>query len=130
MWKSGAALVSSVGGVDRPIGGIMARNNEFTQLAEVVEVMEVPQNCLKGKRICITGHLGKPRGEIARIIEQGGGVFHETVKYDTTHLLTNSDWTTTKGRVSSKFAKAKTYGCKFINEAEFFQMLSVVGDGP
>jgi NAD-dependent DNA ligase len=104
----------------------MARNNEFTKLADVVEVMEVPVGCLKGKRICITGHLGKPRQEIARIIEQGGGIFHDTVKYDTTHLLTNADWTTTKGSTSSKYQKARSYGCKFINEAEFFAMLTAV----
>ena len=102
----------------------MARTNEFTKLAEVVEVMEVPANCFNRMKICITGHLGKPRHEIVRLIEQGGGVFHDTVKFDTTHLLSNSDWTTTKGKVSSKYAKAQSYGCKFITEAEFFNMMT------
>jgi NAD-dependent DNA ligase len=102
----------------------MARTNEFTKLAEVVEVMEVPSGCFNKMRICITGHLGKPRHEIVRLIEQGGGVFHDTVKYDTTHLLTNADWTTINGKTSSKYDKAKKYGCKFISEADFFSMMT------
>lgn len=103
----------------------MARKNERTDLIDMIEVMEVEGKPLRGMRICITGHLAKPRAEIVKLIEEGGGRFHSTVKYDTTHLLTNGDWT--KGTVegtSSKFRKAKQYGCKFISEEQFLSLLA------
>ena len=103
----------------------MARTNDKTGLIEVLEVMEVEGKPLARMRICITGHLAKPRAEIVKLIEQGGGEFHSSIKYNTTHLLTNADWT--KGTVdgtSSKFKKARQYGCKFISEEQFLAMLS------
>jgi len=100
------------------------RVNEYTNLAEIAQVMEI-RNVLQGKRICVTGHLGRPRQEIAKIIGMADGVFHERIQYDTTHLLTNADWNagSTAGKVSSKFIKAQKNGVKFINEKDFYDLL-------
>lgn len=102
----------------------MARNNEMSNVAEVVAVMEVTDT-LKGKSFCMTGHLGKPREEIARLIVQAGGTVDKTVVYSTNYLITNKDWTasTVKGK-SAKFAKAERNGTKIISEEKFFEMLT------
>lgn len=103
----------------------MARVNEKTDLIDMIEVMEVEGKPLRGMRICITGHLAKPRKEIEKLIEEGGGQFHSSIKYNTTHLLTNADWTKNSvDGVSSKFAKAKQYGCKIISEEQFLALLA------
>ena len=103
----------------------MARTNDKTGLIEVLEVMEVEGKPLARMRICITGHLAKPRAEIVKLIEQGGGEFHSSIKYNTTHLLTNADWSANSvDGTSSKFKKARQYGCKFISEEQFLALLS------
>lgn len=108
----------------------MARVNEMTDMAEVASVMIDSSSVLRGKKICITGHLGKTRGEIVKLIESAGGEFHDSIKWDTTHLLTNEDWNanTVHGRaggkkVSSKFEKARRQGVKVINEKAFYDLL-------
>jgi hypothetical protein len=70
----------------------MARVNELTSTAIILEVMEVG-GALKGKRVSITGHLGRPRKDIVSIIERAEGRYDETPKCGTTYLVTNRDWT-------------------------------------
>ena len=108
----------------------MARVNEMTDMAEVASVMLDSSTALKGKKICITGHLGKTRDEIVKLIESAGGVFHDGIKWDTTHLLTNADWNANSvhgqlggKKVSSKFEKARRQGIKIINERQFYDLL-------
>jgi NAD-dependent DNA ligase len=101
----------------------MARINEFTSLGEIAEVM-ADSSSLRGMRIAITGHLGRPRADVARIIEMAGGVFQDRVAGDTTHLLTNSDWS--EGSVfgkSTKYMKAKRMGVRMISEKDFYDIL-------
>lgn len=111
----------------------MARINEFTPLKDVIEVM-VESNPLRGKVFCITGHLGRVRSEIEEIIRHCGGTVTDRVAFGTTHLLTNADWNKGalgeggKGKVSSKFAKAKQYNVAIINEAQFYEMITAAGD--
>lgn len=102
----------------------MSRINEFTDLATIAEVMEIGDT-LKGKSICVSGHLGRPRQDIKKLIEMAGGEFNDTLTGFTTHLLTNADWTkgSTVGKVSSKYAKAARYGVKIINEKQFYDIL-------
>ena len=84
------------------------------------------RRALKGRRICISGRLGKTRDEIVKLIEDAGGTFHDTIKSDTTHLLTNADWTknSINGKGSSKLDKARRWGVRIISEKEFFAMLT------
>lgn len=100
----------------------MARINEFTDMATIVEIMEV-SDTLRGKNICITGHLGRPRKDIVNIIGLAGGVFHNSVKWNTDLLLTNADWTNAAGNVASKFQKAIQKGVKTISEKDFYDLI-------
>ena len=112
----------------------MARNNETTALWTVIQVMEVT-GALKGERVCITGHVGLPREQIQGIIRQAGGEVHDSVKPDTTILVSNGDWTaTTVGerngvKKSSKMLKAEENNkwgrvrTKIISEEMFCQLL-------
>jgi len=108
----------------------MARINEHTDLASIIEVMEV-QNALKGRRFSITGHLGRPRKEIVAIIKQAGGYFDKAPNYNTTYLITNLDWnegsTVCKG-ASNKLLKARELGVKIISEAKFYEMICEYGE--
>lgn len=90
----------------------MARNNDHTNLWNVIIVMEVT-GALKGERVCITGHVGLPRKQIQDIVRQAGGEVHEDVHSDTTILVSNGDWTATTvqevggKKKSSKMVKAE-----------------------
>ncbi len=102
------------------------RNNEMTKEATVLQVMEVGPKTLKGYRICISGHLGKPREEVAQLIEQAGGEFHPNVAWNTTHLVTNKDWSagTIVGTKSAKLRKAEERGVKLLSEQQLYALLS------
>lgn len=108
----------------------MAKNNEFTDLWAVVEVMEVT-NAFRGKSFSITGHLGRKRDDIVKIIEQAGGTFHKAPDWGTTYLITNRDWnagSTTRPGASRKLLKAQRNGTKIITEEEFCNMLIAAGE--
>ena len=113
----------------------MARKNDRSNLAAVIQVMEVT-GALTNQRICVTGHMGLPRKEIHQIIVQAGGEVHDDVRDHTTILVSNSDWTaTTIGEVnggkkkSSKQIKAESnnrYGrvrTKIFSEDQFYQFI-------
>jgi NAD-dependent DNA ligase len=108
----------------------MARINEHTDMATIVEIMEV-RNALKGKRFSITGHLGRPRKEIVAIIEQAGGHFDKSPVWGTHFLITNKDWnkgsTITNG-ASRKLLAAHDKGIKIISEAKFYEMICESGE--
>jgi len=108
----------------------MARVNENTPIATVIEVMEV-QNALKRKRFSITGHLGRPRKDIVAIIEQAGGIFDKTPVWGTHYLITNLDWntgSTVRKGASRKLLKAMNKGIKIISERQFYDMLIAEGE--
>lgn len=103
----------------------MAKKNDFTDMWAVVEVMEVSQ-ALKGKTFSITGHLGRKRPEIVKIIETAGGRFEERPRYGTNFLITNRDWnkgSTVDPKKSSKFIEAERNRIKIITEEQFCQMV-------
>jgi len=103
----------------------MARINELTDLATVLEVMECG-GALKGKVFSITGHLARPRKDIVSIIEQAGGRFEERPRYGVHFLITNKDWnkgSTVTAKASSKLLDAQKNGIKVISETEFYDMI-------
>jgi NAD-dependent DNA ligase len=103
----------------------MAKKNDLTDMWEVVEVMEV-SNALKGKVFSITGHLGRKRHEIVKIIETAGGRFEERPRYGVHYLITNRDWnkgSTVDPNKSSKFIEAERNRVKIISEEQFCQMI-------
>jgi len=103
----------------------MARINELTDLATVLEVMECG-GALKGKVFSITGHLARLRKDIIQIIEQAGGSFEERPKWGVNFLITNKDWnknSTVTAKASSKLLDAQRNGIKIISEQEFYDMI-------
>lgn len=102
----------------------MARKNEMTDLGDVVEVMEVTDT-LRGKSFCCSGHLGKPRKEIHKMIVQAGGEVMSSSGLGYGYLITNADFNkgAVSGKKSSKILKAERNGTKIITEKEFYDML-------
>lgn len=108
----------------------MSRINEGTNLATIVEIMEV-ENALKGKRFSITGHLGRPRKEIEEIIRKSGGFFDKAPGYGTHYLITNADWnpnSTVQKGASLKLLKAGKLGVRIISESQFYDMIMSNGE--
>lgn len=98
----------------------------MTDVATILEVMEPEPEILRGKSFSISGHLGKPRAEIIRLIESAGGVFHKSPTWGTTFLISNLDWnkgSTCSFGISRKLEAARRNGTKVITEAQFFSML-------
>lgn len=112
----------------------MARNNDHTNLWNVIIVMEVT-GALRGERVCITGHVGLPRKQIQDIIRQAGGAVHDDVHSDTTILVSNNDWTATTvqevggKKKSSKMIKAEENNrwgrvrTRIMSEEQFCQLI-------
>lgn len=108
----------------------MARINDCTPLADVIAVME-PGNALRGKRFSITGHLGRVRDEVVKIIEECGGHYDKSPAWGTNYLITNADWTpgSIHGSKSNKLKKAENMGIKIISEQRFYDMIVENAEG-
>jgi NAD-dependent DNA ligase len=103
----------------------MARQNDKTDMWTIIEVMEV-SNALKGKTFSITGHLGRPRPAIIKIIETAGGKFEAEPRWGVNYLITNKDWnkgSTVEAKRSNKLIKAEQMRIKVIDEDTFCQMV-------
>jgi NAD-dependent DNA ligase len=107
----------------------MARVNAMTDMATVIEVMEVT-GAFNGKRFSITGHLGRKRADIVKIIETAGGHFDKAPDWGTDFLITNKDWTaeTVQKGASKKLIRAQERGVKIISEQTFYDMLCSQGE--
>ena len=73
---------------------------------------------LEGKKICITGALSMPRGDIEKIIKKNAGVVVGSVSKNTDYLLTNDT-----DPSSSKYKKAMEVGTKVITEDQFRKLV-------
>src|SRR5439155_24337444 len=76
-----------------------------------VEPKTVREGPLGGVRICVTGTLSRPRGEIQSAIEAAGGLFEKTVKKGTNYLVAGADVGATK------LKDAQKKGTRVIDEA-------------
>jgi DNA ligase (NAD+) len=72
---------------------------------------------LAGLRLCVTGTLSRPRGEIQAEIERAGGVFDKSVKKGTHYLVAGADVGATK------LKDAQKKGVRIIDEAALAQLL-------
>lgn len=105
----------------------MARNNDMTRVAAVLDVMEPAADALRGKTFCITGHMGRPRAEIEEMIRKAGGRTSPNVAYGVTHLVSNEDWsagTIGSKKKSSKQLKAESLRIMVISEASLYELMS------
>jgi DNA ligase (NAD+) len=72
---------------------------------------------LAGVRVCVTGTLSRPRGDIQAAIEAAGGEFDKSVKKGTTYLVAGADVGATK------LKDAQKKGVRVIDEAGLEKLL-------
>jgi DNA ligase (NAD+) len=72
---------------------------------------------LAGMRLCVTGTLSRPRGEIQAAIEAAGGEFDKSVKKGTTYLVAGADVG------ANKLKDAEKKGTRVIDEAALEKLL-------
>ena len=87
----------------------------WTESAEPVR----KQACAKGS-ICFTGALSIPRGDASKLAEAAGYEVKNSVTKGLTYLVTPDP-----NSGSSKNEKAKKYGTKVIDEAEFMKLVDL-----
>jgi len=104
----------------------MARKNEMTDVVATMQVIGVVPGSLKGRHVCITGHLSMVRKEFEAMITEAGGYLTPRVDYNTNFLVTNADWNglAEGSKVSSKYAKAKQHRTRIISEAQLIDLMS------
>lgn len=106
------------------------RNNDNTKLATVIDVLEPAPDALRGRVVCITGHMGKPRAEVEELVRRAGGQTTPDVAWDTNLLVSNQDWsagTIGDKKKSSKQIKAERRGVKVVSEKELYDMMQAGG---
>jgi len=104
----------------------MAKQNESSDILNVMAVNEDTSNALRGKRVSFTGHMGMKRDEMVKFIENHGGRFDETPKWGTTYLVSNGDWnkgSTITPKKSRKVLAAEANGVKVITEKELVDIV-------
>jgi DNA ligase (NAD+) len=80
--------------------------------------VEIIDNPIKSKKICITGALSRKRNEIEDLIRKYGGQVVTSVSKNTDLLLTNE-----QDSNSSKFVKAQELKISVINEEDFLKLV-------
>lgn len=103
------------------VEGLKARSAEIDRLLAVGVVPVAPSHGgpLSGLSFCFTGALSKPRKELEDLVEKHGGNLLSGVTKDLKYLIMSDP-----NSGSSKAEKAKKYGTKCIDEAEFFKLVS------
>lgn len=103
------------------VDGLKARSAEIDRLLALGIVPVAPSHGgpLAGLSFCFTGTLSKPRKELEDLVEKHGGNLLSGVTKDLKYLVMADP-----NSGSSKAEKAKKYGTKCINEAEFLKVIS------
>ena len=104
------------------VEGLKVRSAEIERLLAVGVVPVAPAHGgpLLGQSFCFTGALSRPRKEYEDMVEKHGGTLLSGVTKDLKYLVMADP-----NSGSSKAEKARKYGTKCINEADF---LTVVND--
>jgi DNA ligase (NAD+) len=103
------------------VEGLLARSDEIDRLLAVGVVPVAPSagGALSGMSFCFTGALSKPRKEYEAMVEQHGGTLLSGVTKELNYLIMADP-----NSGSSKAEKARKYGTKCIDEAEFLAVVS------
>lgn len=103
------------------IEGLKVRSDEIDRLLAVGVVPVAPSHGgpLSGQSFCFTGALSKPRKEFEALVEEHGGTLLSGVTKELKYLVMSDP-----NSGSSKAEKARKYGTKCIDEAEFFTVVS------
>lgn len=105
------------------IDGINANIKDMEKTLSYVTIIKEEKKTIStdsklgGKSFCFTGAASIPRKQLWQMVEDNGGVIHESVKTDTNYLVV-ADPNSTSGKVQS----AKKKGVAVISEEEFFNM--------
>ena len=78
---------------------------------------EAVEGPLAGKRVVVTGTLGRPRSYFVERIEAGGGTFTSSVSKNTDYVLAGEE-------AGSKLEKARELGVAILDEEGFEELLS------
>ncbi|MEM1022853.1 MAG: NAD-dependent DNA ligase LigA [Myxococcota bacterium] len=109
---------------ERIKAGLTLRQEEITRLA-ILGVEPVPPEeggPLSGLSFCFSGSHGRPRKELATLVESNGGTVRSGVARGLSYLvLADPDST------SAKAEKARRYGTEIIDEAGFESVLRAQG---
>lgn len=102
--------------------GLRALEGDMIQTCGYVEILdeeekETVEGNLSGYSFCFTGASSKPRKELWKMVEENGGIIHESCKKDTDYLVM-ADVNST----STKAQKARKNGTKLITEEEFYSL--------
>lgn len=100
--------------------GLKARSAEIDRLLAVGVVPVAPSHGgpLLGQSFCFTGALSRPRKEYEDMVEKHGGTLLSGVTKDLKYLVMADP-----NSGSSKAEKARKYGTKCINEADFLAVV-------
>ncbi len=100
--------------------GLKARSAEIDRLLAVGVVPVAPSHGgpLLGQSFCFTGALSRPRKEYVDMVEKHGGTLLSGVTKELKYLVMADP-----NSGSSKAEKAKKYGTKCINEADFLAVV-------
>lgn len=103
------------------VAGLKARSAEIDRLLAVGVVPVAPSHGgpLAGLSFCFTGTLSKPRKELEDLVEKHGGSLLSGVTKELKYLVMSDP-----NSGSSKAEKARKYGTKCINEADFLKVVS------
>jgi len=105
----------------------MAKQNESTDILNVMMVNEDTSNALRGRGVSFTGHMGMTRDEMVKYIEAHGGHFDPTPRRGTSYLVSNGDWnkgSTITPKKSRKVLAAEQLGIKVITEKQLVDLVS------
>lgn len=109
--KSANDIVQSIHSKKSLIGGLKKCG------VVILAPLAIKNGPLTGKKICITGTMSVPRGELEKIIQSRGGIVVASVSKNTDFLLTNDT-----SPQSSKYKKAQEIGTQVISEEEFIKL--------
>ena len=103
------------------VAGLKARSAEIDRLLAVGVVPVAPSHGgpLAGLSFCFTGALSRPRKEFEDVVEKHGGTLLSGVTKDLKYLVMSDP-----NSGSSKAEKARKYGTKCIDEAEFSRLVA------
>ncbi|MDP2340427.1 MAG: NAD-dependent DNA ligase LigA [Deltaproteobacteria bacterium] len=103
------------------VDGLKVRSEEIDRLLALGVVPVAPSHGgpLSGLSFCFTGALSKPRKEFEDVVEKHGGTLLSGVTKDLKYLVMSDP-----NSGSSKAEKARKYGTKCIDEAEFHRVVS------
>lgn len=82
-----------------------------------IKVVQKVDGVLGGKSFCFTGPAQRKRADLWKMVENNGGIVHESCKKDTNFLVMAD-----KNSTSSKAEKARKNGTTMLSEDEFVSM--------